>query len=230
MSDPNVTRGDKVITGNLYIGGEIINAALTATIQAAFPLYDALTYAGVISSLATFPAASKGDLYKCTAAGSIGGTGPTVAVGDIVICNTDDTAAGTYAVVGTKWDIIPATNIDTLADLLPATAESDFITSNASPFAWAKRTLAEVKTILGLGTAAYTAATAYVTHALATAANDFLVASGSGAWVKQTLAEVKTTLGLGSAAYTATSAYDAAGTAAAALVDSALTGQQLPKK
>ncbi|GAG45709.1 unnamed protein product, partial [marine sediment metagenome] len=59
---PNITRGDKVITGDLYIGGEILNAALTTTIQAAFPLYDALTYKGVISSLATFPAASKGDL------------------------------------------------------------------------------------------------------------------------------------------------------------------------
>jgi len=35
-----------------------------------------------------------------------------------------------------------------------------------------------------------------VSHSLATAANDFLVASGSGVFAKQTLAEVKSTLGL----------------------------------
>ena len=47
----------------------------------------------------------------------------------------------------------------------------------------------------------------YPRHSLATAANDFLVASGSGAFVKKTLAEVKTILGLGSAAFTESWAY-----------------------
>ena len=36
--------------------------------------------------------------------------------------------------------------------------------------------------------------TQYIKHSLATAANDFLVASGSGAFAKQTLTQVKTTL------------------------------------
>ena len=35
-----------------------------------------------------------------------------------------------------------------------------------------------------------------IKHALATAANDFLVASGSGVYVKKTLAETKTILGV----------------------------------
>ena len=83
-----------------------------------------------------------------------------------------------------------------------ATAESNFIASGATPFAWVKKTLAEVKTILGLGTAAYTAATEYVTHALATAANDMLFASGVGAYVKKTLAEGRTLLGLDGATTT----------------------------
>ena len=48
---------------------------------------------------------------------------------------------------------------------------------------------------------------AYVAHSLATAANDFLVASGSGTFAKKTLAEVKTILGLGSAAYTSSGDY-----------------------
>jgi len=74
-----------------------------------------------------------------------------------------------------------------------ATAISDFLVASGAG-AFVKKTLAEVKTILGLGTAAYTASTDYVTHALATAANDFLVASGAGAFVKKTLAETKTIL------------------------------------
>ena len=49
--------------------------------------------------------------------------------------------------------------------------------------------------------------TGYILHSLATAASDFLVASGVGAFVKKTLAEVKTLLGLGSAAYTASTDY-----------------------
>ncbi|MFH1984041.1 MAG: hypothetical protein ABIL58_19550, partial [Pseudomonadota bacterium] len=114
-----------------------------------------------------------------------------------------------------------------LAGIVPAgAAENDFICAGADPFAWAKKTLAEVKTILGLGTAAYTAATAYVIHALATAADDFIVASGSGAYVKKTLAEVKTILGLGTAAYTATGAYDAAG-AATAIIASSISDSDL---
>ena len=56
--------------------------------------------------------------------------------------------------------------------------------------------ITELKLILGLGDAAYTDPSAYITHALATAENDFLVASGSGAYVKKTLAETKAILGL----------------------------------
>ncbi len=47
----------------------------------------------------------------------------------------------------------------------------------------------------------------YIKHSLATAVNDFLVASGVGLFVKKTLAQVKTILGLGSAAYTASTDY-----------------------
>lgn len=50
-----------------------------------------------------------------------------------------------------------------------------------------------------------------IAHSLATAANDFLVASGAGVFVKKTLAEVKTILGLGTAAYTASTDYATSG-------------------
>jgi hypothetical protein len=74
-----------------------------------------------------------------------------------------------------------------------ATAVSDFLVASGAG-AFVKKTLAEVKTILGLGSAAYTPSTDYVKHSLATAANDFLVASGAGAFVKKTLSETITTL------------------------------------
>lgn len=76
-----------------------------------------------------------------------------------------------------------------------ATAANDFLVASEAG-AFIKKALAEVKTILGLGSAAYTALTDYVTHALATAENDFLVASGAGVFVKKTLAETKTILGI----------------------------------
>ncbi len=47
----------------------------------------------------------------------------------------------------------------------------------------------------------------YVSHSLAAAAKDFLVASAAGTFVKKTLAETQTILGLGSAAYTASTDY-----------------------
>lgn len=42
-----------------------------------------------------------------------------------------------------------------------AAQENSFIVSGASPFAWLVKTLAQVKTLLGLGSAAYTESTAY---------------------------------------------------------------------
>jgi hypothetical protein len=132
-----------------------------------------------------------------------------------------------------------------------ATAANDFLVASGSG-AFVKKTLAEVKTILGLGTAAYTAATdyavaakgvtngdshdhaggdgaqidhgglaglsdddhtQYIKHSLATAANDFLVASGAGAYVKKTLAEVKTILTMATGEATLGAAYSITGLA-----------------
>ena len=58
-----------------------------------------------------------------------------------------------------------------------------------------------------VSTAQQTALDGKISHSLATAASDFLVASGVGVFVKKTLAEVKTILGLGTAAYTNSTAY-----------------------
>ncbi len=73
------------------------------------------------------------------------------------------------------------------AGIVPGTAESDFLVATTTPFTWVKKTLAEVKTILGLAS----------NVPAATAESDFMVSTSTPfAWVKKTLAEVKTILGL----------------------------------
>jgi len=58
----------------------------------------------------------------------------------------------------------------------------------------AEERTSELKRVLGLGSAAYTALTAYLAHSLATAANDFLVASGSGRFEKKTVEQTRAIL------------------------------------
>lgn len=58
-----------------------------------------------------YPAAERGDTYKVTGAGKIGGTsGETVEVGDLIVCTTDN-AGGTQAQVGQHFFIVQS-NID----------------------------------------------------------------------------------------------------------------------
>lgn len=58
-----------------------------------------------------YPASTKGDSYKVTAAGKIGGaSGPAVEVGDMIIC-TANNAGGTHASVGSNFFIVQ-TNLD----------------------------------------------------------------------------------------------------------------------
>jgi hypothetical protein len=59
-----------------------------------------------------YPAASNGWTYVVTSAGKIGGaSGVNVEIGDLLICKTDGSAAGTQATVGTNWTIVQG-NID----------------------------------------------------------------------------------------------------------------------
>ena len=76
--------------------------------------------------------------------------------------------------------------VDSLSELLPATAENDFIVAGADPFAWAKKTLDQTKAIIGLPTP--------------TAENSFLV-SGADPFTlaEKTLAQTLAILGRGAA-------------------------------
>jgi hypothetical protein len=75
---------------------------------------DAVIYKGAkdCSANPKYPAASAGHLYRVSVAGKIGGaSGTNVEVGDTLLCNTDSTAEGTQAEVGSKWNVIQA-NVD----------------------------------------------------------------------------------------------------------------------
>lgn len=75
---------------------------------------DAMVFKGVIDCSANpnYPAADAGDTYRVSVAGKIGGgSGPNVEVGDLLLCLTDSTSAGTHAAVGANWSITQA-NVD----------------------------------------------------------------------------------------------------------------------
>ena len=99
-------------------GDSSTKIATTAFVAAAISgiggAVDAMVYKGAIDCSANpnYPAADAGDTYKISVAGKIGGSsGVVVEVGDMVICQTDATAAGNQATVGSNWNVLQA-NID----------------------------------------------------------------------------------------------------------------------
>lgn len=88
--------------------------AVKAYADALIGANNAMVYKGVIDASLNpnYPAANAGDTYRISVAGKIGGaSGPNVEVGDLIICLTDGTAAGTQATVGANWNITQV-NID----------------------------------------------------------------------------------------------------------------------
>ena len=108
---PTATTGDD--------STQIATTAFVKTaIEQGMATADALVYKGTVAGGDTgaygalTPAANKGDVYKVTTAGKIDGV--AVEVGDMLICNTDNTDAATssdYATVVAKWDFIQ-TNLE----------------------------------------------------------------------------------------------------------------------
>lgn len=75
---------------------------------------DAMVFKGVLDCSANpnYPAADRGHTYRVSVAGKVGGaSGTNVEVGDLIICLTDSTSAGTQAGVGASWTVTQ-TNID----------------------------------------------------------------------------------------------------------------------
>lgn len=108
--------------------------ATKAYVDALLAAANAMVFKGVIdaSTNPNYPAANAGDVYRISVAGKIGGaSGPNVEVGDMILCITDGTAAGTQATVGANWNITQV-NIDG-AVVGPASATSaDLATFNGT--------------------------------------------------------------------------------------------------
>jgi hypothetical protein len=88
--------------------------AVKSYVDALLSAQDAMIFKGVIdcSSNPNYPSANRGDTYRVSIAGKIGGgSGPNVEAGDILLCITDGSSAGTHASVGANWGIIQV-NLD----------------------------------------------------------------------------------------------------------------------
>jgi len=102
--------------------------AVKAYADALISTADAMVYKGATdcSTNPNYPAADAGHTYRVSVAGKIGGaSGKVVEVGDWFICNTDSTAGGAEAAVGTYWNVIQ-TNLDG-AVIGPASATGDAV-------------------------------------------------------------------------------------------------------
>jgi alpha-tubulin suppressor-like RCC1 family protein len=89
-------------------------AFVQAQITTQIATLDVSVHKGTIDCSANpnYPAAERGDVYRVSVAGKIGGgSGPSVESGDMLICNVDSSASGNHATVGGNWSIIQA-NID----------------------------------------------------------------------------------------------------------------------
>lgn len=109
---------DQRIDNNSALGASTVNApsqaAVKAYADALIGANDAMVFRGVIdaSTNPNYPAANRGDTYRISVAGKVGGAaGPNVEVGDLVIATADGLATNTHALVGASWNITQ-TNID----------------------------------------------------------------------------------------------------------------------
>ncbi|MGT2453794.1 carbohydrate-binding protein [Cupriavidus basilensis] len=114
---------------------------------------DAMVFKGVVdcSGNPNYLAADRGHTYRVSVAGKIGGAaGVNVEAGDLLLCLTDGTAAGTQAAVGASWSIIQ-TNLDG-AVIGPAAAVDGHIAifDGVSGKLIKARTPAQLKVDLGL--------------------------------------------------------------------------------
>ncbi|MDB5610372.1 MAG: hypothetical protein JWP25_7272 [Bradyrhizobium sp.] len=92
---------------------------------------DAMVFKGVVDCSASpnYPAADRGNTYKVSVAGLIGGaSGIKVEVGDTLMCITDGTAAGTQAAVGAQWNIVQANLVGAV------TGPTSSVSSNVATF------------------------------------------------------------------------------------------------
>lgn len=215
----NVSSGS--ILGRSSTGSGVVEELTPADVISVLDLANALIYLGSIdcSTNPNYPTGNAGDLYIVSVAGKIGGaSGTNVEIGDMVICNTDDTPSGDQATVGQYWDIIQG-NLDGVV------LESDFNANTIlaadtddtpSPLTVPEQTLVgritsgnidaltatEVRTLLNVEDGADVTDAANVGAAGAVMDSDFtqdggiMVGTGAGAYQEESGATARASLGL----------------------------------
>ncbi|MBS4056498.1 MAG: hypothetical protein KGZ82_04185 [Bacteroidales bacterium] len=193
---------------NAATGKLVDSAIIKAYVDANIGANDAMVFKTAIdcSTNPNYPAADCGWTYRVSVAGKIGGaSGPNVEVGDIMICNTDGTAAGNHATVGAYWNIIQMNLDGAIVDsmfsgtgLMKRTGAGTYaiVTDNSanwnSAYAWGNH--AGLYTLIahtGAGGAAHAVVTTSVNgfmiaadktklDGIATGANNYVHPSGDG--------------------------------------------------
>lgn len=124
MFAPNVVDTDGALAANSDTRLPSQKAVKTYA-DALIAANDAMVFKGAIDCSANpnYPAADRGNTYRVSVSGKIGGaSGINVEVGDVAICLTDGTASGNQATVGASWTVVQ-TNLDG-AVIGPASATS----------------------------------------------------------------------------------------------------------
>jgi hypothetical protein len=96
LATASTTKAPSVTAAKNYIDAQVGGVVAAA---------DAMVFKGVLDASASpnYPAASRGDTYRISVAGKVGGaSGTNVEVGDLIICLTDGTASGTQAGSGPR--------------------------------------------------------------------------------------------------------------------------------
>lgn len=168
LSAPSVTKNGSEIATQSYVDGLVVGLLDDrGSFDASVNLFPSSGGSGTAGAIL------KGDIWYISVAGTLGGV--PVTIGDSVRALVD-----TPAQTATNWSVLE-TNIGYVPENV-ANKENSTIDANATKY--------PTVNLLNIGLLTK------ISHSLATAANDFLVASGAGTFVKKTLAETKTILGL----------------------------------
>ena len=149
----------------------------TASVAASLAAPDAFVYKGVIdcSGSPNYPAADAGHIYIVSVAGKIGGaSGAVVTAGEMLVCNTDGTAAGTEAAVGSKWNIVQA-NIDLTNIVISGGVIDGTLVGKSNPAElWGSPNVSKGPAIISTGFAGTVTAAASTTVTFSSAADAIL--------------------------------------------------------
>ncbi len=207
VDDTPVADGDTILEAVGKLQAQIndlpTDSDVTAAIAAGIAANDAMVFKGVIdaSSNPNYPAGERGETYKISVAGKIGGaSGLNVEIGDAIICLDDGTSAGTQAAQGSHWTILQG-NIDG-AVTGPASATDEYaaVADGTSGrlikfLSWATVATSKLNSIIAPVWTNITSIPAAISGiAGLSPSNDDVLQRKAGAWANRTMSQLATDL------------------------------------